>query len=506
MGAPSKRVWELVHSLTSSESQKFYDRAFEQKRGRYANYVILYDAIREQKFFDEQKLRKKLKDQPFVGHLHRIKNYLYDRILEFVPDARVDLESELYSRLGKIKFLFEKRLYHHLPDQIKKAEKLAENSEDFKGHLKILNYKREMFQVEKNWNDYKISIVEIRDLEKSLLSKENERVELVQLRDQVMGTFGTIGKVEIIPLIKDILREKSKPLSNSAEILTSRIKYNLFLREGEYDKAIEELYQVIEIFRSNPSMIQDYSNFKTFVSAAYYAANFRIHFNDFSGSEEVIELIESFANASKREPVLYYETKISHSLAMAQKTLDERRLRDTITEFKNLPSEIANNLNPSSQIDIFHLVIISLIAEADHRTALKYINQITSIGSATTKQDIKLYSRVLYLVAHYDLGNYDVVERGVKSARITFKRRDAFNPFYESVFRLFFQLVRATTNAQTNATFTRFLEGFDGPSKYTFSAMNNYFDIQSWVRAKCEGRSFKDVLREEFNLDSDIPS
>lgn len=288
MGAPRKRVWELVHSLTSSESQKFYDRAFEYKRGQYSNYVILYDALKAQSEFDDKALRESLKDQPFLGHLHRIKNYLYEKILEFVRDARVDGESELYSQLESIKFLFEKRLFHHLPNHLDKAEQQASALEDFQAQLKIFHYRRELLAKRKDWESFKNGIIELKNKELQVLELESEKIHLTHLRDQSLSLGFSKENQTQISYIQNEVNKIGSPKSLTASILLSRIKYNLERAKGRFHECMVHTGNILSVVQRNPNLIQDYSHFNTFVIAAYFGASYRVLFNQFSEAEKIV--------------------------------------------------------------------------------------------------------------------------------------------------------------------------------------------------------------------------
>lgn len=498
MGAPRKRVWELVHSLTSSESQKFYDRAFEYKRGQYSNYVILYDALKAQIEFDDKALKETLKGQPFLGHLHRIKNYLYDKILEFVRDARVDGESELYSKLENIKFLFEKRLFHHLPDHLEKTEMQALALEDFQAQLKVFHYRRELLAKRKDWESFKNDISELRNRELQLIELESEKIHLTHLRDQSLELGFSKESQTQISLIQDEIDKIGTPKSLTSNILLSRIKYNLERAKGRFHECITHTDNIVSIFQNNPSLIQDYSNFNTFVISAFFGASYRVLFNQFPEAEKTFELIQSVGQTRKREPAMYFEKKILFDLTLGRQKLDYNLIKLALTSYQKIPQSIRLRIDPASDVKIHHIATICLILFDSPKEALQYNLRIRGIGSADTKPSFKDYARILFIVSHYELENYDIVEQGIKSARIAFARRKSKSPFYSSVFHLFSQMIKARTQSELEKSIRTFLVNYESNDSI-WNVMDNYFNLSIWLRSKIASSSFAELLKKEFS-------
>ena len=499
MGAPSKKVWELVHSLTPSENQRFYERAFQHRRGKYSNYVTLYDALKELAEFDNELLKKKIAKAPFSGYLHRVKNYLYDRILEFVLDSKVDGERKIYEIIKRIKFLFEKRLYSHLPDLIGKGLELANELEDFKSHLKLLQYKRQLLQVEKDWKSISEPLAELGALEISLLSKEQEILELTQLRDKLLIGSLSDSKPEHREEVRSRLESRDSPMSETARVLIGRIKYNLALRSGDIPATLEAAVEIVETFRNSPGLLQDYGKFKAFILATFNAANFCIYFNQLERGAKIFELITSVGDAEKREPALYHEVKALHDIALGIHTANFPIISSAVEEFESLPPEIANNLDPTLKIEIYHTSAVGLIIFNQFKKALYFVNLIHSEKPKSARPDLRNYARILFIVIHFELENYDMVEQGIRSAKIALKRKKAMNIFYESVFQLFGQLINSPGKENQVVAFKEFQLGFtDLETKGLWSTMNNYFNIRAWIIAKMEKRPLSEVLIEIY--------
>ncbi|HHG83357.1 MAG TPA: hypothetical protein ENJ82_01305 [Bacteroidetes bacterium] len=497
MGAPGRKVWELVHSLTKSENERFYDRAFEYKRGGYAQYTILYDALRRQKVFDEDELRETLKNEKFLVHLHRVKYYLYGKILKFLRDSEEEGETKLFAYLGNIKFLLGKRLFLHIPDQIEKAIKLAEETEDFLSHLKILKYQRELINVSKNWGFDAGEIREVHENETKLRQLDTERFELQKLLDTFKGVSRVSSMKEEINIIESQL---TIPQSKTGLILYCRIRINIALRTGRYADCILETDRIISIFQNSKGLLQNDSYYKDLVMAIYHGAMVRSFIGKFEEADNIMKALEGELNTKNRLPSLYYELKILHELGIGMASLNFPRIWEAIKSYYELPESMLANIDWVKKIEILHIAANASIIDEKPKDTLKYINSIANIKPAYLRLDIRQFSRILFLVAHYDLGNLDVIETGVRAARISFKRKKVENAFYTGVLKMFSKITRANSIEKKKLAMREFLAGFTGDSAQSWNRMNQYFNIKAWLISKIKQQSLLTILREKDEL------
>ncbi|HHG85513.1 MAG TPA: hypothetical protein ENJ82_12270 [Bacteroidetes bacterium] len=269
---------------------------------------------------------------------------------------------------------------------------------------------------------------------------------------------------------------------------------------GNYNECIAEADKIISIFKDNTALLQNDSYFKDFVLAIYYAAIYRAFLKEIDESNQMINLLDSIADAKSREPSLFYEIKILYKLGAGMASLDIKMLRNTIAEFKQLPEEITANFDPVKRIEIFHIAANASIIDEKPKETLEYINCIRTVKPKYLRPDIRYYARILFLVAHFDLENFDAIETGVRAARTSYKRKMIQNPFYSAVLHMFSKIVRAQSLREKEDAIREFLAGYEGESAAIWAKMNNFFNIRAWLNSKLENRKFTDVLRQSYQL------
>ena len=82
MKTVSDDLFRLIKSLTKSEKGYFKKFAAKNTAGSKQNYLVLFDAIDDMETYDEDLLRKKLKNEQFLKQLAVYKVYLFNLILK----------------------------------------------------------------------------------------------------------------------------------------------------------------------------------------------------------------------------------------------------------------------------------------------------------------------------------------------------------------------------------------------------------------------------------------
>ncbi len=496
MGGFRKHVWELVHSLTESEVQKFKDRAFQYKRGRYAKYVVLFDALRKQPSFNDKELKEQLKDHSFVQHLHRTKNYLYGKILDYIREAHDGEESQLHALLEKTRILFEKRLYHHLPPLIEKGKRFADSLEDFAAHRRLYQLERMVARYSRGWKDYNAVIDHLVGEEKELEDKENNYRELERLESLFLKIWD-VGQQERKEMIREarenpLLNDPNQARSTSARIIQEHVRLLSWFFEGNFTEAISTCDRIIALFEGTPGLMENNAKYTVLGMAIYWAASFRLLLDDTEGAEKAFEKMDVPGNFPRRMPAFFLERKTLFEISFARKTLNFERGAAAIQSFTQKKATYENTLDLTARIQINHLAAELYLVFAQPKAALPFIlgNKNERLGSH--RPDLLHYSRIFFLMTHYQIENLDIVEREVRSAKTSLGRHKVLNPFYHLILKLFADLAQGKKNP--NELFKATIQELSAQeSNPLFQQMRNYFDLETWFFSQLEGHSMAEI-------------
>ena len=127
----SNKASDSLHTLIKSmtKPEKRYFKVFSSRHiiGDSNNYEMLFDAIDKQNIYDEEKLLKKFKGQPFINRFSISKNRLYAALLKCLDSfhSNSSVEAQLQRQLHAVEILYHKSLYDQSLKLLHSARKVA---------------------------------------------------------------------------------------------------------------------------------------------------------------------------------------------------------------------------------------------------------------------------------------------------------------------------------------------------------------------------------------------
>lgn len=498
MGFPTNHLWELIQSLSWSEIQKFKERAFQHKRGKYTIQILLFDAVKSQKrTYDEAAIKKKFRGESWVKHFARHKQALHDNILAYIREANATETSVLNGKLEDIQTLFAKRLFHHIPKRLEKAKELAQRMEAYSHLKKLLDYERELFKAWGNWG----KIDELLAEEMDILERENERYRFKRLYDRLRAAHGMIGERRIdrldeVAVTLDKIDKKGFRAVHS-EIYRNQIRFDLHFLRGEYLEAIPYADRSIELYAERPALFSELLGFNNLCTLIYYAAAFRLMVNRYAEAEDKFRLLRELAKADVQEPVLYLETVTLFEVAIARKTFDFDRGHSAVENFYTSKGKSRMKIDHIAEMKIRHTAGVFYLNLGKPDLALKPIQENKAANLDKGRSDLVQFARVLLVVAHFELGDIGEAEKVIHAAKISLRRHNNSNPFYKAVFKMFGKLFRAKTKDESRNVLREFVGNFESGSPYWESSLN-YFNFRAWANAMIRDVAMRETLKEEF--------
>ncbi|MBX2927833.1 MAG: hypothetical protein KF852_08370 [Saprospiraceae bacterium] len=146
----------------------------------------------------------------------------------------------------------------------------------------------------------------------------------------------------------------------------------------------------------------------------------------------------------------------------------------------------------------FHYRIACLhFGNGDYGPAIDFLNKIINQKAGDYRNDIHCFARILNLIAHYELGNMDLVEHLAKSVyRFLLHIEDLQRVQRELL--LFIRRVHGKPTAGLAAEFAALHEKLSAVMNDPFERRPfMYLDILSWLEAKLRGASIQHIIREK---------
>jgi hypothetical protein len=133
----------------------------------------------------------------------------------------------------------------------------------------------------------------------------------------------------------------------------------------------------------------------------------------------------------------------------------------------------------------------------DYEKAIDNLNKIIN-WKVGLRNDLQCYARLLHLIAHYEMKNYDLLEYLIKSVYRFMAKLENLSVVEEEIFRFLRQSFRFSPR-ELKPEFEKLLEKLKKHEGNRFETRAfAYLDIVSWLESKKTNVPVQDVIRKKF--------
>jgi hypothetical protein len=505
---PTEDLFTLVKSLTKSEKRYFKLYADLQQGSK--NYIRLFDAIYSQKEYDEQVIKRQFKNEVFIKQLSVTKNYLYKLILKSLDGFHAGrfIDSQLREYIAQADILYFKEYFKPALKILERAQKIGYQSGRFVALMELLTIKR---RIALATNYTEVTYEESYELYKeeiNLLNLQRNQIDFWNLLTKLYALYNVKG----VPRKKEELREfeeiiKHPLLSNESNALSNKAKhayYSVFTIyeyvRGNLKGSYEFLKKRIALYESNPILFRE--NIRAYISIN---GNFLIMCLDLKRYKEFEEtlhkirklpksLIHSYnLNSDCRIFEITYQQE-SRYVILAAKL---ERIHSLISEIEKGLEEYKDIVNSVHNKSLrFSLACLYFVA-GKYKKSLFWINEMYDINLPAKSHQEKV-ARLLILLIHYELENYDALYYFVKSTYRLLVRKKELYKSEKLMLDFLKNNLRPLSKGESARLFKdlkqNLISAFNDPLEKNIST---YFDFISWIDTKIEGKNFGEILKSK---------
>ena len=506
----SDALFQLIKSLEKSEKRNFKLYIKRNSASEELKSIQLFDALDKMDEYDENQLLKKhpsLKKQ----QLSNAKAYLYREILSSLRLLRSDspIDMQLHEQMDHARILYNKGLYLQ---SLKTLDKIKETAR---------TYHQPTFLLQALFFEKTIEALHI------TRSMQDRADRLAQEVDEVNAQLVMISRLSNLSLqlyswyIRHGVARSERDELAVQEFLDSRLpsREELARLTGFYERLY--LYQAycwvafvrqdfityyrntqrwVELFEKEPFMIS--------VESSHYIKGMHnllgAHF-DLLNSQKFAETLAVFERFSESEIVTNnVNNRIQTFVYLYISKLNQHFIDGTFTEGLTLVPYIEDKLKEywiyldRHRILVFYYKIACLyFGSGDYEHTIDYLNKIIN-WKVDLRNDLQCYARLLHLIAHYELGNFDLLEYLSKSVYRFMAKMEGLSRVEEEIFRFLrksFNMSQARIKPELGVLLDR-LKQYELNRFETRAFL--YLDIISWLESKLKNVPVQDVIREKY--------
>ena len=502
-------LFQLIKSLSKGEKRNFKLYVARNSGSENLKIVQLFDAMDKMNDYDEQLLLHKNKDLK-KQQLSNSKAYLFRQImvsLRLIKNNNSSRDITLHVHLDFARILYSKGLYIQSLKLLDKLKETARNNNQL-----ILQLKANFFekQIES------LHITRSMDDRAEQLSKESNRLShhlqvVTKLSNLALELYSWYIKHGHVKDDKEVHALKLFFDTNLPDYDINELSFyeKLYLYQAYcwYGFIMHDLLSYYRYTQKWVVLFEDHPVMKMVETSQYIrgmhnllSANFNL--SNYYTFNEYLQKFEDFAHSETGN--LNNNAQIQTFIYLHIAKLNKHFLEGSFEEGLLLVPYIEEKLEEYAlQLDrhrvlIFYYKIACLyFGNGNYGTSIKYLNNIINL-KADLRADLQCYARLLHLIAHFELGNYEILEHLIKSVYRFMGNMQNLTSVEEEIFRFIrksFSLSK-TKIIPAFKTLKERLEKLQGNPMQTRSFM--YLDIISWLESKIDGKSMQEIRKEKY--------
>lgn len=475
--------------------------------GEDLKVVQLFDALEKMDHYDEELLLKKtsVKKQ----QLSNSKAHLYRQLLASLRLIKQEdnIDIQLHEQMDYARILYNKGLYHQSLKILDKMKELARDKHQF-------TYLQQVIFLEKKIEQLHIT-----------RSMQDRAERLTAEADEVTDRLLQISKLSNLSLLLYswyIRNGHARNKNDEAAVqkfFDDHFPSHAKSPHGFYEKLyLYQSYSWYGFIRQDFLMYYRYTQkwvdlfsdypFMVEIETSHYIKGLHnllgAHFDlqNYDRFNEVLQLFEKFYEGpvaqqdenNKIQCFVYYSTAL----------INKHFIEGSFSEGLKLVPEIARKLQEYEiyldrhRILVFYYKIACLyFGSGDNEQTINYLNKIIN-WKVDLRTDLQCYARLLHLIAHYELGNYELLEYLIKSVYRFMAKMDNLSVVEEEMFRFLRHSFRLSPK-QLPAAFQKLLDIVKKYEKNRFETRAfAYLDIISWLESKIKKVAVQDIIREKY--------
>ncbi len=505
-------VFQLVKSLEKAEKRNF--KLFVKRNSAISDLKVirLFDSLDKMDEYSEDALLKKtpgVKKQ----QLSNLKAHLYRQILASLRILKDEnnIDIQLHEQMDHARILYNKGLYLQSLKGLSKIKETAKayNQVTFWLQALIFEKKIEALHITRSFEDRaELLAREVEEL-------DNQLVMIGKLSNLALQLYGWYIKMGHARDEKDVMAVKNffeanlpkdapqyKGFYERLYLYQSYCWYGFILQD--FLMYYRNCQKWVDLFEQQPFMKKVES--QLYIKGTHNLLNAHFMLMNHDKFNEALHQFENFYRS--KEAHINDNNRVQTFVYLYIARINKHFMEGTFTQGLKLVPQIEEKLKEFElkldrhRVLVFYYKIACLyFGSGNNEKAIEYLNRIIN-WKVDLRTDLQCYSRLLHLIAHYELGNYELMEYLIKSVYRFMAKMQSLSVVEEEIFRF----LRKSFHLDTRQVKQAFTILHDKLKKYEGSPLESrsfmYLDIISWLESKTGNVPVQEVIRQKYQKET----
>ena len=501
-------LFQLIRSLEKSEKRHFKLYIKRSSGNEDLKIIQLFDALEKLPEYDEKPLLKKL--SPITKpQLANLKTHLYKQLLASLRllKSTDNIDLQLSEQLDYARILYNKGLKLQSLKILERAKEIAKTNHKY-------NFLAQVISLEK-----KIETLHI-------TRSSQEKTELLAAESrEITGHIDRVSRLSSLALQLYRWYIKNGHARNEADETDVKdyFKKNLPQDAHEVTDFYERMYlyqsycwyafirqdflmyyrysqKWIDLFDAQPLMIEVEPGH--YVKGMHNLLNAHFDLRNYREFDSTLRRFEAYAATPVAN--LHDNFRIHTFIYIYTAKINQHLMMGTFKEGMALIPHIEEKLEEYAlYIDMHRILVFNYkmatlnFGSGDYSKSIDYLLKIIN-SNADLRYDLQCYARLLHLMAHYEMGNYDIMESLIKSVYRFMAKMKNLTVVEEEMFR-FLRNSFVVSPRQLKPELEKFLDKIKHLEKSRFETRAYaYLDVISWVESKVYEKPLSTIIHDKY--------
>lgn len=511
MKKPSAALHQLIQSLTKTEKRYFNLFAQRHVQTQKTHYLELYETIDRQPEYDEERLKETLGDHRLIKHLPAAKYYLYHLLLDSLHAFHEEnsLEVKLRKKLHHAQLLLEKGLEEQSNKLVVRLRDEAQEHELFPLLVEVLHLQKQL-QARQYYRDRTLE-----DLQQ-LHEEESEAHQQLQQLNEYWFLHGQMylrhfrqssirseeGQAALQELIAHpLLAGPEKANSKSGLMYFHQIWAIWHFGQGQAEEAWRHNRSFLHLMEEHPTLLRQHPR-------RYMATlnNYLIDSLNLGKYDELKAGLVKFRALPQDEAFRLVRNieadifRLSYILELNMHLNESSFTAGTqvLPQVEDGLVKWGDQIVPHNVITFRYLAAYLCFGAGQHKEALRWINQNLNEPADDVVEDIQAFSRILHLLIHYELENYDLLEYALRAVKRYLRTRKQLYEVEQEILQFLHMQERLPDQAAVKKALLQMRERLLPLREKPFERKAfSYFDFIAWIDSHVQEQAFESAVKPQ---------
>ncbi|ADR21635.1 hypothetical protein MATR_07340 [Marivirga tractuosa] len=500
----SEHLYDLIKSLNPSE-KRYFRLLSQQQHESQSKYMQLFD------YLDQKENSSDLDKITFIkaSQISNMKAHLTQKILQALRQYESGKNSEIHIRemIDYVQLLYNRGLLKQAFDILKKAYKKVAKTGNLELKLELLKWEKSLLN-QSVGSQYSQAVQRVISEVEDANSKINLINQFTNLAVKLNAIYVKTGYIRNDQHFKEIQalfyqglpeHEETK-LSIHEKLSLYRLYVNYYYFLEDMDLGYHYALSWLHLYDLHPdlknSQMNDYlsainqvmiAEYKLFRYQSFLKSRQRLH--------ELNEEMQKSVNENIRNRLIkyVYVHEFNRIFMLGKFNLGVKLLKRLSPDLE----AFIQRSDEHSRIILFYKIACLYFGDSQYHKALEWLNRVQQDEKTDLREDIHSFARILSLIAHYELGNMEVIDYYIRSTYRFLLKKGELHLFQKYIMRFLRKLAGEFREEELIPEFKKLLKNLEPLQDIRYEKRSFiYFDIIAWLESKIMGKSVQERIQE----------